>query len=180
MEKAYRISIWHEDAKGPHEPVHERDYAAEDEAREAFAAAAKRICDDYEHDRAHGRIFYRHLPETRYLESLTMIPLDECGDPVDSMEWDELDEASWGYGESEAKADRDWREEQWSAGYVINRWDDPVKFDACVPLMDDDVREEVHMELAPCTDQEFFDRYCELHLEKFGDDFEPNKANPQW
>lgn len=44
-------------------------------------------------------------------------------------------------------------------------------FDACVNMMDDDIREQVHAELAPCGDQEFLDRYCELHKEKFGEDF---------
>lgn len=34
--------------------------------------------------------------------------------------------------------------------------------DAIVVLMDDDVREKVHGELAPCTNREFLVRYCEL------------------
>lgn len=29
-------------------------------------------------------------------------------------------------------------------------------------LMDDDTREQVHMELAPCTEEEFLTRYLEL------------------
>lgn len=28
--------------------------------------------------------------------------------------------------------------------------------------MDDEIREQVHYELAPCTNEEFIDRYCEL------------------
>ena len=47
-----------------------------------------------------------------------------------------------------------------------------VDFDACVNLMDDDIRETVHDELSPCTEQEFVDRYCELHAEKYnGEEF---------
>ena len=47
-----------------------------------------------------------------------------------------------------------------------------VDFDACVNLMDDEIRERVHAELTPCTDQEFVDRYCELHAEKYnGEEF---------
>lgn len=46
-----------------------------------------------------------------------------------------------------------------------------VDFDACVSLMDDDIREQVHAELAPCTEQEFLDAYCELHAEKYGEQF---------
>lgn len=38
-------------------------------------------------------------------------------------------------------------------------------------FMDNDLREELHAEMAPCTDQEFFDAYRERHAEKFGEDF---------
>lgn len=44
-------------------------------------------------------------------------------------------------------------------------------FDAAVALMDDDLREELHAELAPCGKQEFFDEYCRRHQEKFGEEF---------
>lgn len=47
-------------------------------------------------------------------------------------------------------------------------------FDYAVELMDDDLREQVHAELAPCTDEEFFARYCELHEQKYGNSFEIN------
>ena len=47
-----------------------------------------------------------------------------------------------------------------------------VDFDACVILMDDEIREELHMELAPCTEQEFLDAYVERHAEKFGENFQ--------
>lgn len=30
------------------------------------------------------------------------------------------------------------------------------------------------------TEQEYFDRYCDKHREKFGQEFEPNKKNPVW
>ena len=43
-----------------------------------------------------------------------------------------------------------------------------VDFDSCVSLMDDDIREQVHADLAPCTEQEFLDAYCERHAEKYG------------
>ena len=54
----------------------------------------------------------------------------------------------------------------------VNGRDFEVDFDSCVNLMDDELREQVHAELAPCTYQEFLDRYCELHLEKYGEDFQ--------
>lgn len=44
---------------------------------------------------------------------------------------------------------------------------DEVCFNACVALMDDEIREELHMELAPCTEQEFLDEYIVRHAEKY-------------
>lgn len=41
-------------------------------------------------------------------------------------------------------------------------------FDAAVQLMDDELREQIHAELAPCTDEEFLREYERRHLEKFG------------
>ena len=55
---------------------------------------------------------------------------------------------------------------------TVNGYDRKVDFDACVNMMDDDIREQVHFELAPCTDQEFLDRYCQLHEEKYGEEFQ--------
>lgn len=45
-------------------------------------------------------------------------------------------------------------------------------YDAAVNLMDDEIREELHREMAPCTDEEFLEAYIEAHKEKFGKDFE--------
>lgn len=47
-----------------------------------------------------------------------------------------------------------------------------VDFNACVNLMDDEIREALHMEIAPCTEQEFLDRYIEEHAKKYnGEEF---------
>lgn len=35
-------------------------------------------------------------------------------------------------------------------------------------LMDDEIREELHAEIAPCSDQEFLEAYMERHEEKYG------------
>lgn len=35
-------------------------------------------------------------------------------------------------------------------------------WDAIVEVMDDEIREKVHAELAPCTEEEFLARYLEL------------------
>ena len=48
---------------------------------------------------------------------------------------------------------------------------DVVDFDVAVNLMDDDIRESVHRDLAPCTKQDFFNEYCERHLAKYGTEF---------
>ena len=47
-----------------------------------------------------------------------------------------------------------------------------VDFDVVVNMMDDEIREELHNELAPCTDQEFADAYGEAHEAKYGEQFE--------
>lgn len=47
-----------------------------------------------------------------------------------------------------------------------------VDFDAVVNMMDDEIREKLHNELAPCTDQEFVDAYIEAHEAKYGERFE--------
>jgi len=44
-------------------------------------------------------------------------------------------------------------------------------FKACEHLMDDDLREQVHSELAPCSEREFLQRYSELHVAKFNEEF---------
>ena len=54
----------------------------------------------------------------------------------------------------------------------FNGVDHEVDYDACVNMMDDDIREQVHDELAPCTDQEFLDRYCQVHCQVFGEEFQ--------
>ena len=39
---------------------------------------------------------------------------------------------------------------------------DNKTMDAIVVLMDDEIREKTHFELAPCSNEEFLKRYCEL------------------
>ena len=46
-----------------------------------------------------------------------------------------------------------------------------VDYQSCVNLMDDEIREELHSDLAPCEDQEFLDAYWKKHLDKFDQDF---------
>ena len=44
-------------------------------------------------------------------------------------------------------------------------------WEAITDYMDDDLREQIHSELAPCTEEEFLTKYMGLHLEKFGEEF---------
>lgn len=63
---------------------------------------------------------------------------------------------------------------------VINKSGTQINYDAAVQLMDDEIREELHAQLAPCTDQEFFTAYEAAHEEKFGEEWELSKENPCW
>lgn len=72
--------------------------------------------------------------------------------------------------------------------FVVNEHFDTVDFDACVAIMDDDLREQAHLETVILYDvdtpeireQHFFDVYCNLHRRKYGEEFEPNKRNGVW
>lgn len=63
---------------------------------------------------------------------------------------------------------------------VINKNEVEIDYEGAVMLMDDDLREELHGELAPCTEQEFFTAYENAHEEKFGEEWELSKRNPVW
>lgn len=65
-------------------------------------------------------------------------------------------------------------------GNVKNQHGTKLDFDSAVVLMDDEIREGLHNELAPCAEQEFFDAYVTKHEEKFGEEWELAKANPTW
>ena len=61
---------------------------------------------------------------------------------------------------------------------VINMNGTAIDFETAVSMMDDEIRESVHAELAPCTEQEFFAAYEIAHAEKYGEEWELSKANP--
>lgn len=46
-----------------------------------------------------------------------------------------------------------------------------VSFKACVGYMDDEIRERLHFDIAPCTDQEFLDAYERAHFDKYLTEF---------
>lgn len=62
---------------------------------------------------------------------------------------------------------------------VINMNGTEIDYDVAVSLMDDEIREALHFQLAPCTEQEFFTAYEKAHADKYGEgDWELSKANP--
>ena len=63
---------------------------------------------------------------------------------------------------------------------VINSNGYELDFEAAAALMDDEIREAIHAELAPCSEQEFFTAYEKAHAEKYGGEWELSKANPCW
>lgn len=63
---------------------------------------------------------------------------------------------------------------------VINSNGASIDYDAAVELMDDNLREEVAADLAPCTEQEFFTEYCKRYAAKFGETWELDKSNPTY
>lgn len=63
---------------------------------------------------------------------------------------------------------------------VINANGKEIDFESTVSYMDDEIREELHMKLAPCSEQEFFTEYEKAHEEKYGEEWELSNANPVW
>lgn len=64
---------------------------------------------------------------------------------------------------------------------ITNTHGTVIDFDAAVNLMDADLCDDIHNSLTDgINDQEFFDLYCTAHIKKFGEEFEPAKANPVW
>lgn len=61
---------------------------------------------------------------------------------------------------------------------VVNEYGVNVDYDLAVSMMDDDLREEIHGDLAPCTDQQFFDEYVKRHEQKLNEVWELAKENP--
>lgn len=45
-------------------------------------------------------------------------------------------------------------------------------FEVAAHYMDNEIREELHREMAPCTEEEFLRTYEQRHLEKFGEEFQ--------
>ena len=55
---------------------------------------------------------------------------------------------------------------------VINQNGAEIDFEVAVSLMDNEIREDLNRELAPCSEQEFFSAYEKAHAEKYGEEFQ--------
>ena len=63
---------------------------------------------------------------------------------------------------------------------VLNMNGKEIYYEQAVELMDDELREELCMELAPCSEQEFFTAYEKAYEAKYGEEWELSKANPAY
>ena len=61
---------------------------------------------------------------------------------------------------------------------VKNNYGVEIEWNTAVNLMDDDLREELSADLAPCTEQEFFEAYAKAHEAKFSEEWELAKESP--
>lgn len=103
--------------------------------------------------------------------------LTNCGQDLDEWSVNAMADALYGElgGASPDEMDGDSFTaflEEWG-GCVADTYGEPVDFEAAAQLMDDELREELHDKMAPCSRQEFFDAYAKRHHDKFGDDFAP-------
>ena len=104
-----------------------------------------------------------------FRENCPMLPYVVAdGYDTETGEWDkgsyldDLQEAIW-------VADG----EQPCSSHVLDANGKKVDYLNAVGLMDDDLREELHHYLAPCSNQRFFEAYAEAHETKFGESFAP-------
>lgn len=51
--------------------------------------------------------------------------------------------------------------------YVQDEDGRTVDYAAAVVMMDDDLREQLHREMAPCSNQAFYAAYVKAHAEKY-------------
>lgn len=63
---------------------------------------------------------------------------------------------------------------------VVNKSGCEIDFEAAVNYMVDEIREAVHAEFAPCTEQEFFTAYEAAHEEATGEEWFLSDSNPDW
>lgn len=63
---------------------------------------------------------------------------------------------------------------------IINKNGRELDFTSATLLMDNEIREALHAELAPCSEQEYFTEYEKRHEDRFNKIWELSKSNPVW
>ena len=63
--------------------------------------------------------------------------------------------------------------------YVINKNGATIDFEAALMLMDVDIMRWLEY-IEPESDQDYFTAYEEIHLKKYGEEWELSKANPTY
>lgn len=63
---------------------------------------------------------------------------------------------------------------------ITNYYGKDIPYAVAEQLFDRDLCEELHLKMAPCAEQEFFDAYCEEHERRFGEPFVLDAQNPQY
>jgi hypothetical protein len=86
----------------------------------------------------------------------------------------------WGHRQRQSSQAADESGATIMSANVINSGGKILDFETAIVLMDDELCEELHIELAPCTEQEFFTAYEARHEQKFGEEWELSKQNPIW
>lgn len=61
---------------------------------------------------------------------------------------------------------------------VINKHNTEINWEAAVELMDDEIREQLAAEIAPCSEQEFFTAYEAAHEAAHGEEWALSAENP--
>lgn len=61
---------------------------------------------------------------------------------------------------------------------VTNSYGIEVDFDAAVAIMDDELREEIAAQFAPCTEQKFFTEYAKAHNARFLGEWPADSRDP--
>ena len=72
------------------------------------------------------------------------------------------------------------RERAEQADIVVNPELVVIDYSVAESLMDEELMEQIHRAVAPCTKQNFFILYTFAHRNKFGEEWELAKANPQY
>ena len=63
---------------------------------------------------------------------------------------------------------------------VKNKYGEPLEYDVVVEYMDDDIREYLHHQLAPCSAQLFYDEYVKMHNQIHDYEFIAERGNIDW